>query len=115
MKSHGKKSTSRIEFSIYCLAICLFGNVAYGAGRTRRSALAEALAELQTQMHVSDSDIVVPPGVYVIDAAGVAAGEYGNPFMLIAGDNNTWDFTGVTFAVNTDFYRAHGMQAVQIL
>jgi hypothetical protein len=45
----------------------------------------------------------------------VSAGKYGNPFLWISGDNNTWDFNDVTFEVNTDFYRAHGNNAVEVL
>jgi hypothetical protein len=66
-------------------------------------------------MNASDSHFVMAPGVYTIDASGVSAGKYGNPFLWISGDNNTWDFNDVTFEVNTDFYRAHGNNAVQVL
>ena len=118
MKRHRMKSTRPIEFSIYCLMIGLVGNAAHGAGRSRGPilpTLIDSVAELQTHMNASNSHFVMTPGVYFIDAAGVAAGEYGNPFLWIRGDDNTWDFTGVTLVVNTNFYRAHGYQAVQIL
>ncbi|MHC4726509.1 MAG: discoidin domain-containing protein [Planctomycetota bacterium] len=66
-------------------------------------------------MNASDNHFVMAPGVYTIDASGVSAGKYGNPFMLISGENNIWDFNDVTFEVNTNFYRAHGNNAVQVL
>jgi len=115
MKEVKMKSASPFALSICCLAICLFGDVAHAASRSRRPTLIDSVAELQTYMNASDSHFVMTPGVYFIDAAGVAAGEYGNPFLWIRGDNSTWDFTGVTLVVNTNFYRAHGDQAVQIL
>jgi hypothetical protein len=109
------KSSSPFEFSIYCLVICLFGNVAHADGPSGPPVPIDSIAELQTVMNASNSHFVMTPGVYAIDASGVAAGEYGNPFMWISGENNTWDFNEVTFEVNTNFYRAHGNNAVQVL
>ena len=90
-------------------------NFAHAADGSSQPTLIDSIAELQRAMNGSNSHFVMTPGVYVIDKSGVSAGKYGNPFMEISGDNNTWDFTGVTFEVNTNFYRAHGNKAVQIL
>ncbi|MHC4538413.1 MAG: discoidin domain-containing protein [Planctomycetota bacterium] len=115
MKNTEMKSANPLVFSIYCLVMCLSGNVAYADGQTPPPIPIDSIAELQTFMNASNSHFVMTPGVYTIDALGVAAGEYGNPFMWISGENNFWDFNDVTFEVNTNFYRAHGYNAVQIL
>ena len=115
MRNNRLKSTDPLELSIYCLAICLFGNVAYANDRTPPPFPIDSITELQTVTNASDSHFVMRPGVYVIDKQAVDAGKYGNPFLHISGDNNTWDFTGVTFEVSTNFYRAHGNNAVQVL
>lgn len=88
---------------------------AHAASGSSKPVLIDSIDDLQLHMNASSSHLVMTPGVYVIDKSGVSAGKYGNPFMEISGDNNTWDFTGVTFEVNTNFYRAHGNKAVQIL
>jgi hypothetical protein len=112
VESSQTSSVGLRKFCIYWFAICLLGNIAHAAGRPGQS---DPIGQLQAAMDGSDSDFTMSPGVYTIDAAGVKAGKYGNPFLWISGDNNTWDFNDVVFEVNTDFYRAHGNNAVQVL
>ena len=115
MNSSRMTSASPSGFAICCLALCLYGSIAHAADISDQPIRIDSVAELQTFMNANHSCFVMTPGVYTIDASGVAAGEYGNPFMWISGENNMWDFNDVSFEVNTDFYRAHGNNAVQIL
>ena len=107
--SNGKR---QITWIVCCLAVGGFPRVTCADDPPIQI---ESIAQLQSLTNVSDSHLVMTPDVYTIDAAGVAAGQYGNPFMWIRGRNNTWDFTGVTFEVSTDFYRAFGSSSVQVL
>ena len=89
MKKNAMKDVSPTKCAICCLVICLFGNITHPADPSGPPIQIDSIAELQMLMDASDSHLVMTPGTYNIDASGVAAGQYGNPFMWISGENNT--------------------------
>ncbi|MDF7825439.1 Ig-like domain-containing protein [Pontiellaceae bacterium B12227] len=56
------------------------------------------------------------PGTYAITAADIADGTFGDPRLVFAGSNSTYDFSGATINIAADVYtEGHGMNHMQIL
>ncbi|MDP0491593.1 MAG: RICIN domain-containing protein [Verrucomicrobiota bacterium JB023] len=67
-----------------------------------------SLQALMPYLDDNNANIKLAPGTYTIDAADVAAGDFGNPLLPFSGNNSTFDFTGVTLRIDTDVFTAFG-------
>ncbi|MFC7338221.1 RICIN domain-containing protein [Haloferula chungangensis] len=72
-----------------------------------------SLSALKTYLDDNNANVKLSPGTYSIDAADVASGAFGNPLLLVSGNNSTYDFTGVTLMIDTDVFQAFGNVDVQ--
>ena len=72
-------------------------------------------AELLAYLPQSNVQATLSPGIYTIDASDVA-NTFGTPRFEFSGNNNTYDFTGVTINFAADVYTSGlSMNHIQIL
>lgn len=67
-----------------------------------------SLDELMPYLDDSGVNVRLAPGEYTITAKEAQEGKYSNPLFLFSGDNNTFDFTGVTLNVESKVMQAFG-------
>jgi hypothetical protein len=68
--------------------------------------------ELLEYLDRDEVDVKLSPGRYLISAADVESGTFGNPIFVFSGNRSHYDFTGVTIQFATDLLQASGREDV---
>ncbi|CAH8281450.1 putative secreted protein (Por secretion system target) [Mariniflexile fucanivorans] len=95
--------------SIFFILSLLFASASY----SQVDVTVSSLAELKSHLADSNINLTMTPGVYrVTSAVGATTVTYGSNdrkvLFYFEGNNNTFDFTDVTFIVETAVFRAFG-------
>jgi hypothetical protein len=67
-----------------------------------------SIKDLLPYLKQSNVDVTLAPGVYNLSEEDVKSGLISNPILKFEGNNNTYDFKGVTINFNTNLFRAFG-------
>ncbi|VGO11781.1 Endo-1,4-beta-xylanase Z [Pontiella desulfatans] len=82
---------------------------AAGTAPGRTAVTVNSLAGLKLYLNATDHDVTMAPGTYRITPADVTSGLFPDSHLFeFIGSSNVYDFTGVTFEIETDVFQSFG-------